>query len=298
MDTSVLSLSEDLTYYIDNCFIEDRKPALYEAFALMKVFGDEFFEDELLDIIRRDDSLDSNAKYDSFNNIVKNKLIGIIYSHGITIAEEQPVTLNELNEIVQCLYTIQNLETVSYIKYLVFTESSSEAILGDLIEYLTLMSSFRFLELVEAVESSLIDSIRLLIQDKEKEDNEDTSHRKNVLSFFKFIEDADCLGIRYYNSGYINLHLDRLLNLLPIDVPSYIDKEFKISKAQAALDVLSLLMISKDAYEFPLLAFKKNPLLFTNSLENGTTILNIIEAMLADYTLFLEAEKQREVVSD
>ena len=103
---------------------------------------------------------------------------------------------------------------------------------------------------------------------------------------------TECLGKKAFDNNINNLELEEVINLLDIDLPEYIDKTILIESkpAQASLDILSLLIISKDSYELPLLKFKQYNYLFTNKLENITLIENILINMINDFNDYYNAQ--------
>jgi len=292
---SNLNLSEDIQHFIDLNFTYDKKIEVYQIVGMLNKFDNKFYEDKLLDTIIRDDTLDNMSKVDLFINNLNKELLDIINTHGITLFEDSNPSTSDLLNIADTLYLIQNLEDYRYIEIIIFSNLDSKTILAELTDWLTLLSKNSFLELVESVDSSLIESIRLMIEDKGS-GNEvlDKKHREYVKTFFEFINKTDCLGIKYYFLGYNNLNLENLIYSIDLDIITYVDVNILSSRAQTALDVLSLLIITNDLYEAPVLKFKKKAYLFTNKPEHVTILEKVITEICGDFSLYLEAKKEAE----
>lgn len=297
----MLNLSETTIQYIDYTYQEELKRVIYTSFNLLEAFGLKFYEDKYTNLISREDTIDNDTKRDTFLLLLKKDIIKIIGEHYIFLSEGVEVTLTELNEITHFLYIIQNLEDYTEVSYRLFGEGTNRHILVELISSLTILSKVRLLEIIEHVEETLIKSLKMFISDKEELKPQEVIEKERieyVNHFFNFIDKHDCLGLRLYSSGYTNLTLRELIDLIPFDVQKHIDNLSLTNAGQAALDILSVLIITKDNYNLPMLKFNQNSGIFTTKLENVTKYSNVILHMLNDFTQHLEAEKAKDAAND
>lgn len=293
----MLNLSQITAYYITTTYLPIVQKTIFESFTLLESFGLQYYEDKYVELIQRSDGITSESKQDQFIFYLQADIAKIIEDHFIKINHYQTPTLEELNELAHFLYIIQSLENYDIVAYRLYSDDTPKNVLTDLITHFTLLSKPRSMELIESVSERFIDALRAYIEDKVQETNQlDKSHLTKLKMFFKFIENSPCLGLTYYEQGYINVTLEELLNLISLDVPAHIDDhiEKQLNVAQAALDTLSILMLCKDTYEIPLLKFKQNSFLFTNKLEHVTKLHTAMFNMLNDFNMFLDVEKERE----
>ena len=295
----MLNLAEITIYYVGNTFTPEQQKNIYAAFALLEAFGRKFYEDQLIDLIQRDSDITSDSKRDMFVHTLEKEVEKIINEHFIFLNKDLPITLDEMTEVANFLYIVQNLEDYSQISYRLHAEDTPRNIIVDLIDHLSLLEKPRLMEMIAHVEDHFVDSLKEYIKDKEEADDEkvDIKHLKHVRYFFNFIEKADCIGLTYFNNGFTSITLQQFNDLISANIASYIDKTIMTNRGQAALDCLSVLMICNDSYELPVLKFKQNTAMFTQNLENITKLEASMLSMLNDFNMYLEVQKQQEALN-
>lgn len=268
----------------------------------MEQFGLKFYEDQLTELIQRDDTISKENKRDTFMLLIKQEVAKIITEHGIILDHEADITLNDVNEIAHFLYIVQNLEDYSDVAYRLHALDTPKNIVTDLIVSLTLMSKSRLLDIISEVHPNVVAALKQYIEDKEDKletvEMIDAKRRKYITTFFTFTEQTPCMGKELYESGYTNVTLEELTNLIKFNLAENIDRRITTEAPQVALDVLSILIITKDNYTLPLMKFSKMNQLFTTKLENVTKLQNTMLAMLNDFNMYLEATNQKDLVND
>lgn len=292
----MLNLNEITAYYIEITFQEELKKIIYSSFSLLEAFGKTFYEDKYVDLISKTDTTDNDFKRDNFILKLKKDIYELLTEHSIYIQDDAEITLNELNEIAHFLFIVQRLEDYTEVSYIINSELSNKKKLIALISRYSFLSEIRLMELLGVVEYSLINALKTFIEDKHPEEEEsiDRKRLRHIKHFSNFIDNTDCLGITLYNNGYTNVTLKELTSLLTMDISGYIDKIIVTKSAQASLDVLSLLITTKDDYNIPMLKFNKNISLFTNKSENITKLSNTIINMLNDFNSYVNAQEESE----
>ena len=295
----MINLAEITVFYINTTFQPELRKTIYYSFSILETFGLKFYEEKFIELIQRDDSIDSDSKRDNFIHMLEVELTNIINQHFIFLNNDYNPTLAELTEIANFLYIIQNLEDYDLISYRLNAEDTPRNIIVDLIDYLTLIEKYRIMEIVDHIEANFIEALKTFINEREDAaEKVDFKHLKHIRHFFAFIEKSDCLGLKLFNEGFNTVvTLEELLNASKLNIVNYIDKLMMTNRAQSALDCLSLLIICKDSYELPLLKFKQNTNLFTSNLDNITKLEASMLSILNDFNLFLTAKKQEEVLN-
>lgn len=294
------NLSEITERYIELTYTPELQSILLTSFSLLETFGLNFYEDKYLNLIAKDESLDKDVRADTFVNWLKQDIYTLIKEHLITLDEEQDIHLRELNEICHFLYIIQNLEDYNEVIYVLSSDASSRKKVISLIERYTLLSEVRLLELIKEVNENLLIGLEQFAEDRSQDEQEtlDEKHLNYVNLFFKFTNGVPSLGKTLFLQGYNTLTLKELTNLITFNLSKHIDDLITTNAPQAALDVLSTLIITKDDYSLPLLKFQRHTLLFTEHLENVTRINAMITNMLSDFTAFVKANEEAEKLND
>lgn len=294
----MLNLSELTIYYIDVTFVPDVKKVIYNSFSILENFGKKFYEDKFIELIQRQDSISSDTKQDSFMILLTEEVKSIINEHSIYLNKDTNPSLDEINEIANFLYIVQSLEDYDLISYRLNADDQPRNIIIDIMVHLTLLSKPRLMEIIEIVEESFVDALKNFINDKlDDKENIDFVHLKQMRYFYKFIDNAPCIGLNYFNISFNNVNLNEFLNLSNFNLDTHIDKIILTNSGQAALDCLSILMLCKDSYELPILKFKQNTSYFSSKLENITKLESIMLNILNDFNVFLTAMKQQETLN-
>lgn len=293
----MLNLSDITGYYIEVTFSDQQKLLILDAFSLLESFGLNYYEDKYVDIISMSDNLDTSTQSLLFMEKLSDDLKDVIAQHAITLSKEQPISLQELNEIGHLLLLLPNLEDYSDVAYRVNSDKPARNIFISLVERYSTLSVLKAMEVIEGVDEGLIESLRELSKGalEVSSDELNASHLKYIKSFFSFIDKTPCLGLSLIEQGYrSSMTLEELVNILPFDIQKHVEMKSITDMAQVSLDVLSLLVVTQDDFNMPLFKFKRNAHLFTDNLELVGKLNNIIFKIVDDFALQLEAEKQGE----
>lgn len=291
----MLNLSDLLVYYIEYTFHEVKKKVIYSSFAMLEMFGVQFYEDKFVDLLSRRDDIDNNTKMDNFVALLQRDVYEVIQAHGIEL--QAGTSLRECNCVLNFLYLVQNLDDYDQITSVLYSDLPERQIVSHLIQKLTPMSLVECMEAIESVSPGLIESLKKLIEDRSPSTEEvdiDLAHRKHLQAFFDFTGKTECLGMSLYEKGFVTLTLQELIDLVPMSVDEHIDNLMLTNVPQATLDVLSLLVITKDNYQNPLEKFNQNTHLLSSKPENVTRLGNTLKHMLTDFDQFMEMIRQKE----
>jgi len=292
----MLNLSDVTSFYIENKFINEMKILILDAFSLMEDFGINFYEDKYIDLITRYEAMPDDDIYTLFNNYIVKDIVEIIEAHGVEVDSDGEPSLSDLLEIAHGLLLLANLEDYSYVRYRVYTEQTSRNVLLDLLERYTLLSRVRLMEVIGEVKETIIESLKSLTVDSEEEESTiDMKHHKHVSRFFTYIEGTPCLASTLKEKGFgIDLTLEELVNLQTLDMINHIETTSSTNLAQAALDIFSLMVYTKDDFTLPVFKFKKNSHIFTSDADLTMRLHNALFAMVNDFSIFLEACNEKE----
>lgn len=292
----MLNLSDVTGYYIEHKFIDEMKVLVLDAFGIMEEFQLNFYEDKYIEVINKYEAISDDDIYTIFISYLVSDINEIISAHGVTVDADGQPSLADLIEIAHGLLLLANLEDYSYVRYRVNTEQPPRITLLDLLERYTMLSRVRLMEIVGEVKETIIDTLRGLSDSSiEEEGTIDLKHHKYTNYFIEYIGGTPCLMLTLKEKGFdLNLTLEELVNLLPFDLSESITKTSRTNLAQAALDVLGLLIYTRDDYTMPVFKFKKHSNLFTLDNDLVMRINNALFAMMADFSTYLEARVKGE----
>lgn len=293
----MLNISEDLDNFITLAFNDYQQTLLREAFGLLEAFTLPEYEDKYLQLLYDEDGVDPTARNSLFLDKMEKDLVFLIEQHAITLTKDSSIALEDLVEILNMLVLLPNLENMSTLRYRVLSEEEPRMLFIQLLEHYTSVPLLKAMELIEDVSQSLIDSMKELCGEECDDVREeiDRNHQNYIVKFFNFINHTECMGLDLHRQGYSNkLTVEELLRLIPTNMEEHIDNKIIRQPAETALDVLSILIITKDEYEIPLTKFKSVAELFTSNSLYITRLTHMMLGIVNDFGVYLEACKQQE----
>jgi hypothetical protein len=286
----MLNISDEVMYYVTNKFHPDNQKFVLDSFGLLEAFGLKFYEDKYINLVSMQDTIDSIDKEDMFITSLENDIRSIIEDHYITLTKNH-IDIYTLNEIAHAILLICSLEDYTLVQYVLSADRPARDMFITLVVMYSLLHEFTAMEAIQEVDDKLIQAIDKLAQDKSTEISQESIEQKYnnlVNSFFSFIQNTDCIGRRLYTGGYVNMNYQDLLDLIPMSIPDYIENNLTTNITQAALDILSLLMIAKDTQQYPLLELEKQIPYIVQDTTAITKITSIIKNMLNDFKDYLD----------
>ena len=295
----IFNVSDVVKAYIGVTFTPEMFPSIVQAFCLLEEFEVEggYYEDKYNNLIESDDLYDNDTRRDAFIGYLKKDVYSIATEHGLRVTEDSEPTLTDLNEIAGFLHRIQRLEDYHIPAYMLSGTRSDRVMLIDLMEYYGLLKKFRLMELIESVSEKFMIGLKEFVNDKAVERSpEEVDHvrRLYIKRFFEYTKDHMSIGRQLYLSGYQDLTLEELNNIVTFNLFDVIEGKLKESVAVAGLDVLSLLIVTKDQYDAPVFKFAKHHALFVNDSVSLTKINGVLVTMMKDFNDYLEAVKKSE----
>lgn len=291
------NIDELLAYFIELNYVDSVKADLYTSLALLNSFSLKYYDTEIVSILMNEDLIDVNEIKDLVYEIIKDKIKLVIKEHLININYENNPTLNELNEIVNFIYIIQNIENYDIVDYMLssslYTEEDNRRVLIDLISTYTVLDKIRLEELIQNVDDVFILGLKRFVQQRieDTRDIVDVNYLRNFNYFLDFIENTNCLGKILFEKGYRNANLIDIVNLEDIDFSALYNENIS-NIPLFTLHCLSLLLLARDTYENPILYFNKNIDLFLENKEKSSLIVETMRKMVIDFNDFAKQRKQ------
>lgn len=294
----MIGISEVVSYYITNTFQQKTIREIYSSFGLLELFGSLYYEDKYVTLIATAENMDRVTVQDTFLTLIKKDILDVISEHQVTVELSSEPTLSELNEIAHVIHLLEVIDDYDSLSYIINSDNTPRMKFIELLKLYSKLEEYRSMELIEDVPEGFIEALRRYIEYKitEQTVTPDEKHRKAILSFFAFAN-MDTLGKTLYEDGYTDLTLDELVKLCRVNIFKRINDTLRTGYdlPMTALTILSILMVCKDTYQIPLLAFANNSNLFLEDSDDVLRVSDVMTKMLADYTIFIEAQKAKEV---
>ncbi len=297
------TLSETLVAYVEANYHPELQQVIFNSFQSISNFGNPYYEDEYINLISKRDHIDPDNMRLMFMTTVKKDLLNFITIHDIYVADYADIRIFELEKIANALYRLSKLEDYEEVSYIVNSYLPVRAKTINLIKYLTNLEEIRLYEIIERVDDTFIeDLIEFTDNQRSVETTEDTSHitadrLTYIRTFTKFLNNQHCLGLTYFDSGFNNVSLKELIDLLPYSVFEYISENLNKNSVQLALDILSLMIVTTDNYDNPIEKLEQHSSVLFLEAETATKVISIAKNIMQDFQLFLKASKEREVLS-
>ncbi len=276
-------MDELIDAYIEANINCDLASDVRSSFILLSLFGDQFAEGYFINTLSLDGVADKNDIYDEFFNLLYKRLNEILSQHFLTI--NSPPSLAYVNEIVSALALFQSLDDYETASIILDGEDDDIDKVANIFSGLCSLEVPDILEHLEIESSKFIEGLKEFVRSKEKDLEEpiDQIAQKNILPTMKnlkaFLGENECVGINILKHGYsVGYEFSYYVSLLDVDE---IVKEDNL--VLTALNLLSLLLVSKDTYQLPMVAFDKIVGDFLSTKEQAEKCRLIISAIYTDF---------------
>lgn len=285
-------LDELIVAYIESSYLPELHPILADSFTLLDRFSVPYYEDRFISLLTQPDTLTKEDTGDLFIVNLRALLLGVLEGHAVTLDADAEPNLAELNELLFFLLLVQDLEDTTQLSYRLNGSGSDKMKFIDLLVFYSRLEALRAMELIEGIGEGLILSMKMLIADKDLLTPLDQVHRSHWNTFLNFTEKTECLGHTLNTQGFFGLNVTELLALSAVGLPTHLEKVSKISGVQAALDLLSVLMLCKDSYQTPLLFLENHTNILVPDIETATKLKLMMMSILTDLNSAKVAAKQ------
>lgn len=295
-----MKLDETIIGYIAVTYGHDHQLEMYRSFELLDMFGNTYYDQEFIDFIFRTD-LDSIERQDKFKSLLKLNIVKILNEHLIKVNPD--ISLQDANEILSGIFIIQHLEDYSYFQYRLSSMSNNAEVLSDILSSVSAYPSQKYITLLESVSDDFMKTLREMVEQRVGEElyNPDMAHEKMVKNLFSFTNKTPTIAGGLLSEGIgLNCTLQQLVALLPCSLSDVLSEQSIKNPVQTALDIVAFIMMGKDTYQTPIVAFKKHTNLFLKTPLLVTQITPIVTKIILDSNVHLEfnAIKQEKAANE
>lgn len=267
-------------YTIDN-YTPQLSDELFRSFELLFVFDKGFNDSEFVELVMDKDNQDNENLKDIILAKLKAKINYVLAEHTIKLQPETDFFI--CNEILSSLLLLQSLDDYTDVATILESQLDKEEKLATVIAYTSTLRESDVYPVLDSFSEDLITSILSYIYEQEKTNGEKSNDLVNKilkkLQLLKsFIAENTALGITLVKH---NIRIGEPFNMYLSHIVDHLASVKSIP--QKALDVLSVLMISSDGYNLPLISFRKYSNLLSMDLITISKIDAAITSILGDF---------------
>jgi len=283
-------LDHQISDYIENTFIDRKKATVYQAFEVLYAYQYENPEEAYVELLADDSVIDSFTLQDTFITILNSQIDEVLAEHRLTLIDN--VTLYVKTEIATALFDLMYLVDYSHVMTIMETDESNEIKLAKILSESCLLTTLEILETIVEMDPIILTKLYELAKAKE-DDNIVTIDEANTeilynIKLYNTIH-KDTIGYKLLESGVsTNNPISNYIALIgdDLDFNEYRDMD------QLAIEIFSLLLISRSNLNGLLLLYNKYSSLLLDNINTITTIEPKLIALLQE---FLDIKKNNEV---
>lgn len=282
-------MEDILSVFVETYYLEDVQEEINKSFDSFDFFDHNLVYAKLIDMCHQQGSISTDDLQDSFLATVHEGLDYILSQHTVKLVAD--VSLNEKNQLVAALGFIQRLVDYSAIIRTLETFADDIEQFSSIISELTLMDETRIHSLIESIEPSMMRTLKDYAYQRTDElqapDSETLTVLENYPTFTKFIQ-SQALGCTLVSQGM--LVGDRFETYL-----GYVESNLiaENNPQQTAANILSVLYMSIDGYNAPLLTYRKHSLRILHDLNLVSKVEVKLLDLIARYTEYMKVLNEK-----
>lgn len=245
-------MDELIVAFMNNHYTEELKHDIYTSFGLFDSFEYRDAYSDFIDIILQQDVLPNEQLVDMFIAKLGDKLDYLLDQHKIQLNESASV--QQKNEILSGLHLVLDLEDYTPVSIVLESLKDDYEKLASILSDLCLLSEEDILTLVVSIDPTVLALLKEYVRGKEALKPiplEDNSANIHTLSIFQQLFGENSLG-----SILITNHM-LIGQRFKVYLPFAEDSIVAANDEQTALNFLSLLYMSSDGINNPLIVFRK-----------------------------------------
>lgn len=272
-------LDEDIQTFINACYGPDQIDEILRSFELFHGFGLQYAESNFYNIIAHYGYYDTATLSDIFIKEIRTLIEGIFKEHGLLIDPE--VELVTYNEILSGLLLIQVLDDYNEIAAILESDMDSIEKLALIFSHITPLTELQLLDIIKSISDTTLKTLLAFCYEKEKTAANkplDLKMLEKLKEFKAFMGDNKGFGYYLLENG---IPLGQSFEIYQGHLISYLSTVKELP--QKALDVLTVLLLIPDAYNLPLIYYRKINSQIFDDLNTIQKVDMLIGRILADF---------------
>lgn len=282
---------ELLLIFIESSFQQNTHDEILRSFNLFDKFRYLHFEEDYSTIISREE-LDTGMTCDLIIEQLNKQLDFVLSQHCIKLSNE--CQLWHKNDALHALYGLQHLDNYQDISAILNNSSTNEEYLAEIMATFGSTHHSTAMTFIDSVDDVFINTLKKYISNKESLVSNNKSYgddelliAANLRLYKAYLGDVIPLGIQMAQEGM--LLNQQLKNYLPY----VIEHMAEMNVSQKVINILSVILLTKEGITSPLQVFHDNSGLFFNTLDVISEANNKMVDLLSDFQLFKETENDK-----
>lgn len=281
---------EDLfAVFLDSFFTEEMQAEINTSFSLFEFYEYHQAFQGLTDICHEHGNVANEDLQDRFLKEINDKLDFIIQQHGITLISE--VTLNQKNQVLTALGHLQKLDDYGAVIRTLETFEDDISQLASVLSEMTFMEEPELHSIIAYVAPSTMRTMKQFAYQKEEEAISSEEPNYDLLENFKlfneYTKNASLAHLMVSNGASLG---NRFRDYLPFVENVFLEEK---DDAKKTLNIFSLLSISSDGYNSPLLVYRKYSMQLLHDLNLVSKIEVILLKLIADYSEYKKVQYEK-----
>lgn len=281
-----------ISNYLQDSFTPELKTQLQTAFRLYDSFELQDYESDFIDLLMMQEMSHAEDTHDQFIMIVNEKLDFIINEHRLKLTDE--ATLYHKVQILEALYAVQHLNDYSNIAIVLESNEDPEIQLTDILSQLCELKAATIFPLIESFDPSALDLLKQFVYGREEATGMPMTSlielQKKVLENFKLflvfaeknLKTQKPLAVHVVESGFmVGQPLERY-------IPFVKDGLNAVNFDQLSVDVLSIILLTDEGYNNPLITYRQHSHLLLDELTIITRVDSILVHILGLFETYRE----------
>lgn len=278
-------MEEIIDSYVSETFSSELQDQIRRSFSLFDAFEFRDVEGNYLDILATASYQNASDIQDLFINELNRKLDHLLLEHTLKLTSE--ATIFEKNEILTAILFLQMLEDSSAVITLLESLEPDDEILSIILSDHSMLEQTQVMTLISEFDPIFLKTLKNYIYNQESQRALDTTE-----DFLK-VKDNLVYFLKYFKENTLAFQLVKaevFIGASFVDYMRFIAKEtLSGTDDEVAMNLLSILMMSIDGYNSPLLVYRK----YSDKLFKDLNRISVIEGILiAKLSEFNEYRKQ------
>lgn len=281
-------MDELISIFIESHFSEEFREEIERSFGLIEFFDYKDAYSGFVDILTDQSNLTGPDMQDLFTSELNKKLDYMLQEHQLQLVPE--ATVFEKNEILLALAHVQNLQDYTGIIAALESMESDELKTALILSDLSTLDESKALSLIVKINPRALQALKDYIYAKEKAQEKNSPVDSALLSNFKLFSQLygqTTLGASLVATGM--MPAQRFHTYLGYVEPEVVGPD----DDQTALNILSLIYLSEDGFNSPLLVYRKYSYQLLHDLNRVSRIEVKILGMIARVTEHKKAQDEQ-----
>ena len=263
------------------------------SFEIFDVFQLADYEIDFITLASTSENYTTDQLVSSVRHLIESKLDYIINEHGVELTED--ATVSNKNEILDALYIVNTLDNYYDVLTQLEAESGHEEQLSEILSMYCTMSSVDIMSVLHSVDDKLLTSIRTVAEASSKYTTNLSPPDKSIPYIVERLKE-----LQSFKPEHMTLGMLLAKSCVPLAQPlkNYIHYTFEVFTDKPHIDIAyhiySLMLISLEYHNNPILGFKECGNLFFNDVETINQVDKIIVRINGELSMFLNVLKNKE----